>query len=136
MSPATTPTPSSRSSRHLSARSRKQPAHALVRSVVSSFGADVVELAPERHDALVAVVSHVPHLTAASLMGLAAERSEEHAALLRLAAGGFRDMTRIAAGHPGIWPDICVENADAIVKALDELVAALSTMRHLVVLGD
>ncbi|MCU1379587.1 MAG: tyrA, partial [Acidimicrobiales bacterium] len=90
-------------------------AHALVRSVVSSFGADVVELPPERHDALVAVVSHVPHLTAVSLMGLAAERSEEHAALLRLAAGGFRDMTRIAAGHPGIWPDICAENRDAIV---------------------
>ena len=56
-----------------------------------------------------------PHLTAATLMGLADERAEEHAALLRLAAGGFRDMTRIAAGHPGIWPDICAENRDAIV---------------------
>jgi prephenate dehydrogenase len=45
-------------------------------------------------------------------------------------------MTRIAAGHPGIWPDICTENREAIVKALDELVASLSTMRDLVVLGD
>ena len=111
-------------------------AHALVRSVVSSFGADVVELSPERHDALVAVVSHVPHLTAASLMGLAAERSEEHAALLRLAAGGFRDMTRIAAGHPGIWPDICVENADAIVEVLDRLGDELSAMRDRVRSSD
>ena len=59
---------------------------------------------------MVAVVSHVPHLTAATLMGLAADRAEEHAALLRLAAGGFRDMTRIASGHPDIWLDICAEN--------------------------
>ena len=56
--------------------------------------------------------------------------------MLRLAAGGFRDMTRIAAGHPGIWPDICAENREAIVEALDRLVAALSAMRDLVVLGD
>jgi prephenate dehydrogenase len=111
-------------------------AHALVRSVVSSFGADVVELAPERHDALVAVVSHVPHLTAVSLMGLGAERSEEHAALLRLAAGGFRDMTRIAAGHPGIWPDICVENAEAIVDVLDRLRDELGAMRDRVQSAD
>jgi prephenate dehydrogenase len=45
-------------------------------------------------------------------------------------------MTRIAAGHPGIWPDICAENREAIVEALDRLVAALSAMRDLVVLGD
>jgi len=45
-------------------------------------------------------------------------------------------MTRIPAGHPGIWPYICAENRDAIVEALDRLVAALSSMRDLVVLGD
>jgi prephenate dehydrogenase len=111
-------------------------AHALVRSTVSSFGADVVELPPERHDALVAVVSHVPHLTAVSLMGLAAERSEEHVALLRLAAGGFRDMTRIAAGHPGIWPDICAENRDAITDTLDRLIDELGRVRAEVASGD
>jgi prephenate dehydrogenase len=111
-------------------------AYTLVRSIVGALGADVVALPPERHDELVAMVSHVPHLAAATLMMLAAEGAEEHAALLRLAAGGFRDMTRVAAGHPGIWPDICVENKEAIVKALDRLVAALSATRDLVVLGD
>ena len=74
---------------------------ALVTSVVASLGAEVVAIGPDRHDHLVAVVSHVPHLTAATLMGLASERAEEHAALLRLAAGGFRDMTRVASGRPG-----------------------------------
>src|SRR5438552_12073188 len=111
-------------------------AYALVRSVVSSLGADVVAVAPERHDALVAVVSHVPHLTAAALMRLAAEGAEEHAALLRLAAGGFRDMTRVAAGHPGIWPDICVENRDAILGGIDGLQEALARMRSMVAGGD
>ena len=87
-------------------------AQALVHSVVRSLGADVVTLDPGDHDRLVATVSHVPHLTAATLMGLAADRAEEHGALLRLAAGGFRDMTRIAAGDPGIWLDICADNRD------------------------
>src|SRR5207248_11229170 len=107
-----------------------------VRSVVTALGANVVAVDPERHDELVALVSHVPHLTAATLMDLAAEKSEEHATLLRLAAGGFRDMTRIAAGHPGIWPDICAENRDAVVATLDRLVAALEKMRSTVAAGD
>ncbi len=111
-------------------------AYTAVRSVVTELGAEVLALPADRHDDLVATVSHVPHLAAAALMAHAAESAEEHAALLRLAAGGFRDMTRIAAGHPGNWPDICAENREAIVKGLDELMAALSSLRDLVVLGD
>ncbi len=101
-------------------------------AVLTSFGSDVVTMTPERHDALVAVVSHVPHLAAASLMCLADDRALDDAPLLRLAAGGFRDMTRIAAGHPGIWLDICSENRDAIVSVLDELTERLSRMRDVV----
>ena len=107
-----------------------------VRSVVSSLGADVVAIPPEQHDSMVAVVSHIPHLTATTLMRLADERSVEHRALLRLAAGGFRDMTRIAAGHPGIWPDICAENRVAILDELDRLTDALGEVRDLVATGD
>jgi len=84
----------------------------------------------------VALVSHVPHLTAATLMGIAAARSEEHSAVLRLAAGGFRDMTRVAAGHPGIWPDICRENATAIDGVLDDLIGALGEVRREVAEAD
>lgn len=111
-------------------------AFAVVRSIVSSFGADVVALPPTQHDRMVALVSHVPHLTAATLMSLADERSSEHQALLRLAAGGFRDMTRVASGHPAIWPDICAENADAIVDGLNSLIAELSNVRDIVASGD
>jgi prephenate dehydrogenase len=111
-------------------------AYLRVRQVVASLGADVVAVTPEHHDSLVAVVSHVPHLTAATLMSLAADAGEEHATILRLAAGGFRDMTRIAAGHPGIWPDICAENRDAITATLDRLVTALAGMRDTVAAAD
>jgi prephenate dehydrogenase len=96
----------------------------------------VVAMSAERHDELVAMVSHVPHLTAAALMTLAADAAADHATVLRLAAGGFRDMTRIAAGHPGIWPDVCVENRAEIVDTLDELTAALGQLRALIVSED
>jgi prephenate dehydrogenase len=107
-------------------------AYARLRAVVSSLGADVVAVPPARHDELVAMVSHVPHLTAAALMTLAAESAEEHATLLRLAAGGFRDMTRVAAGSPGIWPDLCADNGPAIMLTLDRLLTALAEFRRLV----
>jgi prephenate dehydrogenase len=107
-----------------------------VAAVVADLGAEVVALPAERHDQVVAVISHVPHLTAATLMGLASERAEEHAALLRLAAGGFRDMTRIASGHPAIWLDICAENRSAILSALDGLIAGLGQMRTVVANDD
>ena len=93
-------------------------------------------LPADRHDQVVAVISHVPHLAAATLMGLASDRGEEHAALLRLAAGGFRDMTRIASGHPAIWLDICAENRTAILSALDGLIEGLQGMRGVVETDD
>lgn len=109
-------------------------AHILVHTIVAGFDAEILTLAPDLHDRLVAMVSHVPHLTAVTLMGLASERAQQddQRALLRLAAGGFRDMTRIAAGHPGIWPDICAENRVAILEILDALIAELTAVRNVV----
>ena len=107
-----------------------------LQTVLSSMGCDVVTMTPERHDALVAIVSHVPHLTAASLMCLADDRALDDAPLLRLAAGGFRDMTRIAAGHPEIWLDICEQNSEAIVAVLDEFSDRISRVRSLVAEAD
>lgn len=111
-------------------------AHTAVRSLVGQLGAEIIEVTPDHHDAVVAVVSHVPQLAATTLMDVASTSGEEHAVLLRLAAGGFRDMTRIAAGHPGIWPDICIANRDAIVAGLDDYVRALAVVRGYVAAGD
>ncbi len=111
-------------------------AYAKVLGVVSALGADAVAMPASRHDDMVAMVSHVPHLTAAALMTLAAEEATGQATLLRLAAGGFRDMTRIAAGHPGIWPDLCLDNRAAITDTLDRLLDAVAGLRAMVAGGD
>jgi prephenate dehydrogenase len=107
-----------------------------VATLVTELGAEPVVLTPERHDELVAVVSHLPHLAAASLMGLAVGTADEHVATLRLAAGGFRDMTRVASGHPAIWLDVCRDNRDAILRALDGMLGRLGEMRDIVANGD
>ena len=105
-------------------------------SVIREMGSEVVALSAERHDELVATVSHVPHLTAAALMNVAQGQSTEHLAVLRLAAGGFRDMTRIASGNPGIWLDICETNRDAIVSSMSRFIDSLSDLRDVVSRGE
>jgi len=107
-----------------------------LQTMIGLLGADVVVLSPADHDRLVAVVSHVPHLVAATLMNAATSDAAEDAALLRLAAGGFRDMTRVAAGQPAIWPDVCADNAQAIVAALDHVLGDLAEIRRRVAEGD
>jgi prephenate dehydrogenase len=111
-------------------------AYATVRSVVNSLGADVVTLNAEQHDEMVATISHVPHLAASALMTLALRRAEDHDAVLRLAAGGFRDMTRIAAGHPGLWTDITFENKAAIVDELQRLAVSINDVASLLEKSD
>jgi len=110
--------------------------YARLSGIFKSLGAQPLALQASDHDRLVAHVSHVPHLVAASLMNQASDAAEDDTALLQLAAGGFRDMTRIAAGQPGIWPDVCVENADAILEALDALTEQLSEVRAALSQGD
>ncbi|MEM7094764.1 MAG: prephenate dehydrogenase/arogenate dehydrogenase family protein [Actinomycetota bacterium] len=107
-------------------------AYTTTREVVRVLGAEVVSMDPVQHDEAVARISHVPHLTAATLMMMAAGATLETEAVLRLAAGGFRDMTRIAAGSPTIWLDICAQNRSAILDGIDDLVEALQTARRIV----
>lgn len=112
--------------------STSDDAFATVHELVAALGSDPVTLSPEAHDRMVAMVSHVPHLVAATLMNIAGRRSDEHLAMLRLAAGGFRDMTRIASGSPTIWPSICFQNDSAILEVLDQVINELGDMRNLV----
>jgi prephenate dehydrogenase len=112
-------------------------AYRRLHGLVAGVGAKVIAVDPRHHDALVAVVSHLPQLAATTLMNLAAERArEEHAGLLLLAAGGFRDATRVAASDTDLWLDICAENRDAIVAVLDDYRERIGSLRSLVALGD
>ena len=106
--------------------------HGILRDV----GAQVVAISSNDHDRLVALASHVPHLLAGALMNQAADAAREDAVLLQLAAGGFRDMTRIAAGDPAIWPDILFENREAISTSLRSLEERLAQLRTAVETRD
>jgi prephenate dehydrogenase len=111
-------------------------AYTLVLRMIRELGADVVSVAPDHHDELVAFVSHVPQLAASTLMDVATTNEDDRRTLMRLAAGGFRDMTRIAAGHPAIWPDILTTNREAVLSALDAYLAALSRVRQHIAEGE
>lgn len=89
--------------------------------LVTSIGARVIALPREDHDEAVAVVSHVPHIMASSLVQLASRHADDQQALMRLAAGGFKDSTRIAAGSPELWCGIAFDNKDALSDGLDEI---------------
>jgi prephenate dehydrogenase len=105
-------------------------------SWVSKVGARPVRLDPERHDRLVAMVSHLPQVASTALMGLAATEEAGEPEILLLAAGGFRDLTRLAASNPRLWGDILLANRDAIARAIDLYVERLGSLRELVLAGD
>lgn len=94
---------------------------ARLHDLLTGLGARVVSLPRELHDGAVAVVSHVPHFTASSLVELAVRHADGNEQLFRLAAGGFKDSTRIAAGSPELWTGIAFDNAEAIADGLEEM---------------
>ena len=104
--------------------------YSTLHGILREIGANVVAIGADDHDRLVAIASHVPHLLAGSLMNEASLVAEEDAVLLQLAAGGFRDMTRVAAGDPAIWPDILFENREAVAQSLESLENRLKSLRH------
>lgn len=101
-------------------------------SVLSCTGARIKLLAAERHDELVAAISHVPHLAAVALVNLT-QGEEEH---LMMAAGGFRDTTRIASSNPELWENIIFSNREKIVDKLDLLINYLAELKNLILSGD
>ena len=111
-------------------------AYMQVRNIVSSFGAGVVTVDSIEHDHIVATISHVPHLIASALMTGALTTTQDNATVLRLAAGGFHDMTRIAAGSAELWTDIVEANRAAIGKELDRLAEQLSVLRKVIGSSD
>lgn len=102
-------------------------AYARVADLVGRLGAKPVAVSPGRHDSLVARLSHVPQLTASALVDLAAGAGDREA-LLGLAAGGFRDVTRIAASNPDLWVTILRSNKPSILDALGTLNRKLSSV--------
>lgn len=108
---------------------------ARVRALWAACGAEVLEMAVERHDQVLARTSHLPHLLAFSLVDSLA-RQDERLEIFRYAAGGFRDFTRIAGSDPVMWRDVFTANRDAVLAALDDFEAGVARLRVAVERGD
>ncbi len=113
-------------------RRTDEGATARLEAWVGKVGSRAVRMDPARHDRLVAMVSHLPQVASTALMGLAAREEAGEPEILLLAAGGFRDLTRLAASSPALWSDILLANRDALGEAIDLYVARLSEIRDLV----
>lgn len=84
------------------------------------------------HDRTTAAISHLPHILAAGLVNFVAENDDPAQHMKQLAAGGFKDMTRIASSSPVMWQQICMKNTDRICKLLEQFGQELAHMKALI----
>ena len=108
---------------------------ATVEAAWSACGAKVSRMDAEEHDAVLAAVSHLPHVLAYALVHDVAKRNNSEQ-LFSFAAGGFRDFTRIASSHPEMWRDICLANRDRLLQELKLYANELGSIRRLLDKGD
>ncbi|MCI8446992.1 MAG: prephenate dehydrogenase [Eubacterium sp.] len=99
------------------------------RSLVSALGAIPIIMDYDQHDFATASISHLPHIIAYSLVNLVKEIDDPAQTMKTIAAGGFRDMTRIAASSPVMWQDICLSNKQQLLHLMDLYVKQLSGIR-------
>lgn len=99
---------------------------AAYRNLVETIGAIPLILPYEEHDYVTAAISHLPHVIAASLVNLVKNSDSKEGVMKMIAAGGFKDITRIASSSPDMWQQICLTNADNISKLLHTYIRYLS----------
>ncbi len=103
---------------------------------VETFKAIPVLLDYEQHDYIVSAISHLPHLIAVSLVNFVKEKDDADEYMKNLAAGGFKDLTRIASSSPTMWQNICEQNQENISEILGEYIEALVHTKELVDASD
>ncbi|BCJ99445.1 prephenate dehydrogenase [Anaerocolumna chitinilytica] len=92
--------------------------------LIKGLGSIPVILEPSEHDDITAAISHVPHIIASSLVGMVKNTDHEDK-MKMLAAGGFKDITRIASSSPVMWQNICLTNTDSILHFLEYYIDSL-----------
>ena len=98
------------------------------RTFIEDLGAIPICYSPERHDEITAYISHIPHVIASSLVNLVSSKEDESGMLKQLAAGGFKDITRIASSNPVVWEHILLSNPDNVIKGLQIFRTELDTI--------
>lgn len=107
-----------------------------MKDYLSSLGSLVKILDYKKHDHTTASISHLPHVIAASLVNLIASIDDEQETMRTIAAGGFKDITRIASSSPVMWQNICLSNKEQIQLLLDQFGEMLLSARALIDSGD
>lgn len=105
-------------------------------SLVEMMGSIPIVLDCRRHDRIAAAISHLPHVIASSLVGLISESDGDDGLMKRLAAGGFKDITRIASSSPEMWEQICMTNREPLVEILKLFIDSLSQTLDRLESGD
>ena len=106
-------------------------------SLWRAVGSEVDTMDPHHHDMVLAITSHLPHLIAYTIVGTATDL-EDHLQreVIKFAAGGFRDFTRIAASDPVMWRDVFLANKDAVLEMLGRFDADLTALQRAIRYGD
>ncbi len=100
-----------------------------MRDFVASLGAIPMVLDYHTHDHATAAISHLPHIIAYSLVNLVKDLDDSQETMKTIAAGGFRDLTRIASSSPVMWQNICLSNQEQVLELIDNYIAALNKTR-------
>ena len=114
---------------------RVEDALARLRDALKPTGAHILLMPAEKHDSMASVVSHLPHLVAVALIETLVEYEEELPGVAAMAAGGFRDTTRVASGDPLMWRDIFVSNAEDLSTAFGAFLANAEDLLSLALSG-
>ena len=107
-----------------------------LKALLSGLGARFIEVDPMEHDRVTSQISHFPHVLAATLMGQAAAYTENHSLTGRFAAGGFRDMTRIAESEPSMWTSILLSNPSSVLDRIADFQDRLEQVAEMIRQGQ
>ncbi|WP_242138721.1 prephenate/arogenate dehydrogenase family protein [Sphingomonas sp. TREG-RG-20F-R18-01] len=95
------------------------------------LGAEIEMMAPDHHDRVLAITSHLPHLIAYTIVGTASDMEEvTQSEVIKYSAGGFRDFTRIAASDPTMWRDVFLANREAVLDMLQRFSEDLTALQR------
>lgn len=105
-------------------------------SLADAIGSNVEIMSPDEHDKAVAIISHLPHVMSAALLEIAENSQHESGKVFRLAAGSFKDLTRVSDSPAEIWRDICLTNRGSLLEAVNQLENALAEFKQALTDGD
>ena len=105
-------------------------------NLITQMRAIPLQLTYEEHDFVTAAISHLPHVISASLVNLVKDSDSEKGTMKAIAAGGFKDITRISSSSPVMWQNICLTNKDNILKLLDKYIDSLDEIKKQIMASD